>query len=332
MFYFLGISLLFAFLLAVNILISLLATVLWRILDNPTKNWSSHSRTHLIFSLRIFPLLVTLIFTFAFLIPSYFLFEPHFPDETVTPKLAIPALISIIGILVAIFRVFGTWWRTRRLIKNWLRCSEPIEIENLLLPVYRIRHKFPVIAVVGVFKPKMFIAEQVFESLDEKELSAAIRHECGHLATHDNFKRMLLRICRDLLVFPFGKKLERAWADNAESAADEFAAQTNKVTALNLAAALIKIVRIVPPNATPTMPVAGYLIEAQSLDVTWRIKRLLKMSENTNPNNLQTSTNSKFTYAAIFGLTAILTLLLATNYNFLQSVHGLLEKVVEVLQ
>ncbi len=331
MYYFLGISLLFAFLLAVNLLISPLATVLWQILDKPTQNWSARNRTQIIFSLRTFPLLFALIFTFAFLIPSYFLFEPHFPDETVSPKLAIPALISLIGILAAIFRVFGTWWRTRRLIKSWLKCSEPIQIEQLSLPVYRIRHQFPLIAVVGVFRPKLFIAEQVFESLDENELSAAIRHECGHLATHDNLKRILLRICRDLLVFPMGKKLERAWAENSESAADEFAAQTNKITAINLAAALIKIVKIVPPNTTPTMPVAGYLIESQNLDVTWRIRRLLKMSENT-ANIAQTSTNFKFIYAAIFGLIAILTLFSATNYNVLQAVHGLLEKVVGFLQ
>jgi Zn-dependent protease with chaperone function len=331
MFYFLGLSLLFALLLAVNILISSTASVLWRVFDARTQNWSARSRTQLIFSLRIFPLLFALIFTFAFLIPSYFLFEPHLPDETVSLKLAIPALISLIGISVAIFRVFGTWWRTHRLIKSWLRCSELIQIENLSLPIYRIKHQFPVIAVVGVFKPKLFIAEQVFESLDENELSAAIRHECGHLATHDNLKRMLLRICRDLLVFPLGKKLERAWAENSESAADEFAAQTNKTTAINLAAALIKIVKIVPPNTTPTMPVAGYLIESQNLDVTWRIRRLLKMSENT-ASNTQTSTNSNLIYTAIFGFIAILTLFSATNYNVLQAVHGLLEKVVGVLQ
>ncbi len=254
--------------------------------------------------------------------------ENHTSDEIVTLKLAIPALVSLIGICVAMFRIFGTWWRTRQLIKSWLRSSVPILLENLTLPVYKIKHKFPVIAVVGVFQPKMFIAEQVFDSLNADELSAAIKHECGHLATHDNFKRIVLRICRDLLVFPLGKKLERAWAENSESAADEFAAQTKTGTALNLAAALIKIVRIVPPNSTPTMPAGAFLVE--TADVARRVKRLLNMSENINET--KGALNFKLIYAALFCIFAILALAFGTNYNFLQSIHAISEKIVGILQ
>ena len=188
-----------------------------------------------------------------------------------------------------------------------------------------------VIAVVGVFQPKIFIAEQVFTSLNEDELSAAIKHECGHLATHDNFKRIILRVCRDLLVFPLGKKLERAWAENSESAADEFAAQTKSGTALNLAAALIKIVRIVPPNTTPTMPVAAYLIETNNLDVTWRVRRLLTMTD-ADAKEKQPSINLKLIYAGLFAVTLSVILCLATNNNFLQSIHAISEKVVGLLQ
>ena len=329
MFYFLGISLLLAFLLVLNILISLAASVVWRIFDKPAQKFSAQKRTQFIFLLRIFPLFLTIIFVLAFLIPAYLLFEANAENEAVTLKLAIPALISIFGITVAFYRVFGTWWKTRQLIKSWLKSSEPIFIENISLPVYRLRHPFPVIAVVGVFRPKLFIAEQIFSILAEAELAAAIKHETGHLVTRDNLKRVLLRVSRDLVVFPLGKKLERAWAENSESAADEFAAQSSKETALDLASALIKIAKIVPPKTAPTMPLGSFLIEVQEADITWRVRRLLEISKL---KNTELSFNFKTIYISCIIFISILTVVLATNYDFLFQIHNVLEKFVAILQ
>ena len=113
MYFFLGISLLFALLLALNFLVSAAATVLWRVIEKPAQNWSAQTRAQVIFSFRIFPLLAAIILVFAFILPSYILFEPHSSDEIVSAKLAILAAISLIGIAAAVYRVFGTWWRTR---------------------------------------------------------------------------------------------------------------------------------------------------------------------------------------------------------------------------
>jgi Zn-dependent protease with chaperone function len=332
MYFFLGISLLFALLLALNFLVSAAATVLWRVIESPAQNWSAQMRAQVIFAFRIFPLLAAIILVFAFLLPSYILFEPHSSDEIVSAKLAILAAISLIGIAAAFYRIFGTWWRTRRLVKNWMQRSEPIFIENLRVPVYRITHPFPVIAVVGTFRPKMFVAEQIFDSLDEKEFGAAIAHECGHLAAKDNFKRTLLRICRDLLVFPLGKTLDNAWAENAESAADEYAAQTGDTTALNLAAALIKIAKIVPQNSSPVMPLGAFLIENQSADVTWRVRRLIQLADNSNLPEPQSTNNLKIVFQTCFALVFAAIFLLATNYYFLSQVHTALEKFVAIVQ
>jgi Zn-dependent protease with chaperone function len=332
MYFFLGISLLFALLLALNFLVSAAATILWCVIEKPTQNWSAQMRAQVIFSFRIFPLLAAIILVFAFLLPSYIIFEPHSSDEIVSAKLAILAAISLIGIAAAFYRIFGTWWRTRRLVKSWMRRSEPIFIENLRVPVYRITHPFPVIAVVGTFRPKMFVAEQIFDSLDEKEFGAAIAHECGHLAAKDNFKRTLLRICRDLLVFPLGKTLDNAWAENAESAADEFAAQTGNTTALNLAAALVKIAKIVPQNSSPVMPLGAFLIEKQNADVTWRVRRLIQIADNSNISETQSTNNLKIIFQTCFALAFAAIFLLATNYYFLSQVHTALEKFVAIVQ
>ena len=332
MYYFLGISIFLASLLVLNIFVSLAASLVWNGSENHTRNWSPRRRKKAIFALRIFPLIAALVFVTAFLLPAYLLFEPHTPDEIVSPKLAIPALLSIVGIIFAMFRVFGTWRKTSHLIKTWISRSEKISFGDVKVPVYRLKHPFPVIAVVGTFRPKMFIAEQIFDTLSEEELAAAIRHETGHLAENDNLKRTLMRVCRDLLVFPMGRRLENSWAENAEIAADEYAAQTGgNPAALNLASALVKIARIVPPNTAPAMPLGAFLIEKNDADITFRVRHLLNIAGNIAALRTKTASFEMLNRFA-FAITSALILFLATNNYFLFKVHIVLEKVVAILQ
>lgn len=332
MYYFLGISFQLALLFVLNVLISIAAAAVWRVLDKRTQNLTARQRTQIIFALRAFPLLLAMVLVFAFAVPSFLLFEPDAPKEKVTFKMAIPALLAVVGIAVAIFRVFGTWRQTRRLTKEWLRHSEPMTIENFPVPVFRLRHHFPVISVVGIFRPQLFIAEQVFENLSEEELAAAIEHESGHLAARDNFKRVFLRLCRDLLVFPLGKNLERAWTENSESAADEYAAQMHDKTALNLAAAIVKVAKIVPLNSSPTLPSGAFFIEKNAVNLSERVRRLLYLGENANTlkGHFFLSHKLFFQFSAVGSLFAII--FLATNRNFLLQIHTFLEKIVGVLQ
>lgn len=332
MYYFLGISLFLASLLVLNFFISLASSLIWNRAENFLQNWSPQKRKQVIFVIRVFPFLAALVFVLAFLLPAYLLFEPHSPDETVSAKIAVPALLSLFGIGFALFRVFGTWRRTRLLLGDWLEHSEKMEVKDVSVPVYRLEHPFPVLAVVGTFRPKMFIAKQIFDTLSDEEFAAAIRHEVGHLAEHDNLKRTLMRVCRDLLVFPMGKKLERAWAENAEIAADEYAAKAGgNPVAINLASALVKIARIVPPDTAPAMPLGAFFIEKNEADITLRVRRLLQIAGNVAA--LRTKSNEikifhRFVLAA--GCGAIL--FLATNSYFLFKVYTVLEKIVGILQ
>src|SRR6185295_18024879 len=114
---------------------------------------------------------------------------------------------------------------TSRLTADWLRKAVPIKIEGVAITTYRIDHAFPVIAIVGVLRPRLFVASQVLSLLTPDELAAAVAHENGHLAARDNLKRGLMRACRAaLLIIPTGRFLDRAWSEAAEEAADENAA------------------------------------------------------------------------------------------------------------
>lgn len=332
MYFLLGICLAFALLLWFNVAASLTASVFWRVVEKPAQRLSAQSRSQFIFALRIVPLLTTLLFILAFFIPSYFLFEPGESDETISYKLAFAAFFSLIGILLASSRVFATYWRTHRMVEEWMRRGERISIEGVSFPVYRFAHPFPVIAVVGIFRPRMFVAEQIFGLLEAEELAAAVVHEFGHLAARDNFKRTFLRVCRDLVIFPIGKSLEKVWAETAEAAADEYAISTGgKRAAVNLAAALVKIARNIPVNTRPAMPLGSFLIDEQTADVSWRVRRLLSLTDAENDFRRQKTNFNIFLWSG-FAVTLLPVLWLATNYDFLAAVHDAMEKMVSILQ
>ncbi len=103
-----------------------------------------------------------------------------------------------------------------------------------------------------------------------------VAHEYGHLRSRDNLKRIILRICRDLVVLPIGAGLDRRWADSAEQAADEYAANSRRTAALSLASALIKLARITRRQTSLAMFHASFLIHGQG-DVTARVRRLRQL-------------------------------------------------------
>lgn len=333
MYYLLGISLFFALFFVLNLLASALAATAWRVFSPKINHLSAQKSARTSFALRILPPIFAFVFVAAFLLPAYLLFEPYSTNEIVTIKLALPALISAVGVGVALFRVFGAWWTTRRLIADWLELSEPVSVENIAMPIYCLRHPFPVIAVVGAFRPRLFVARQIFDSLSDEEFQAAIAHEYGHLVARDNFKRVLLRVCRDLLLVSCGRRLDRAWTETSEASADEYAANSggNK-TALSLASALVKVAQIVPPGASPAMPAGAFLMEAQTIDITYRVRRLLQFTSRKDTRGGQTWLGFGLSFWLSLGGCSAVILALATNRRFLQNIHFGYEYIVNILQ
>lgn len=277
----LGISVAFAFLLAVHLPAAVLASAIWTVISGRVRDLAPRTQARIIFGLRITPVVAALLVVLAFVVPAYLIHEPYQSGEGLSLRLAIVAAISFAGVAIAVVRLLRTWVVTRRLTSNWLSGADRIDVREVSVPVYRVEHAFPVIAVVGIFRPRIFVAAKVLDSLDATEFQAAIAHECGHLQAQDNLKRTMLRVCRDLLVVPVGKGLDRAWIENAEDLADEYASRSGRSAALDLAAALVKIARIVPANAGPTMPAGAFFVEERISDVTSRVRRLIDLREHS---------------------------------------------------
>src|SRR5436190_8483888 len=231
----LGISVILAALMLLNAGASLVTALLWRMLAPLVAPWSARTRSDLLFTMRLAAPAFATVAVLLFVIPSYLDYEPRATTEVVSKKLGALALLSLASIAFAVWRTIRSARATTALRKQWLSKAEQICMPGIDVPAFRIPHHFPIIAIVGTFRPKLFIADNVLSSLSKDEMAAAIAHECGHLAARDNLKRTLLRLCRDsLLLVPFGRTVERLWAENAESAADEFAARQSAATALNL--------------------------------------------------------------------------------------------------
>lgn len=329
MYFLLGISLTLAFLLIVNMGAAVLASAFWRLFSSLIKDVSANTRAHIIFGLRVGPLAAALVFVFAFVVPAYLLHEPENSGEVVSGKLALMALASFVAFILAALRVLRTWHVTRQVASSWQEGAVRIEIDGIGVPVFRIVHPFPVMAVIGIFRPRLFIATQVLGLLDPNELKAAIAHEKAHLSSHDNLKRTILQICRDLVIVPFGKNLDRAWAENVESAADECAANSKPHAALDLASALVKLARIAPQGSTRLTFSGAYLFDAHCVDVTERVRRLVKFAEEKQKPVRKRYISPSWLWPA--ALTGLLALLLA-DPRLLLTTHEAIEHFVWMIQ
>ena len=105
----LGISLGLAALLTVNAVASFAGAGVWRVIRSPLQRCSARTRAEFLFAFRVAPLLLSTMFVAGFLIPAYLLHEPYGTNEVVSGKLATLAVISAIGVLLAVSRGVRSW-------------------------------------------------------------------------------------------------------------------------------------------------------------------------------------------------------------------------------
>ena len=154
----LGTSLALATLLTINAVASLAAVGLWRLIERPMRSCSARTRAEVLFAMRVGPSALAVISVAGFLAPSYLVYEPYSTNESVSKKLGALAIVSAIGVALALWRGVRSWRATRSLLRKWLDAATPIHLSEIDVPTFRIPHSFPIIAVVGMFRPRLFIA------------------------------------------------------------------------------------------------------------------------------------------------------------------------------
>lgn len=331
----LGISIVLAALLTINALATLAAAGVGRLLKRSLRNCTARTRAEILFTLRIGPPAIAVVAIGAFLIPSYLIYEPYATKEPITIKLAALAIASGIGVTFAFWRGLRSWLATRSLLKRWMAIASPVEVTAIDTPTFSLPHAFPIIAVVGCLRPRLFIAEQVLRSLTEEELVAAMAHERGHLAAADNFKRSMIRASRAaLLIIPCGRSLDRAWAEASEAAADEHAAKESTSVALNLASALVTIARMIPAGHNQRLPtsVSTFLSgDEEPQGVKGRVRRLLELAASDSRSAASHAPIVRLVPWLVLSFIVVASITIESRPEVLALVHHAIEHFVAAL-
>jgi len=243
--------------------LSLLVAAGWGVLRSHRLNISAATA----YLCRIFPLIGALAVVVLFAVPSFLWFEPRWDNEhmgtAILALAATGALILVLGVMNAVL----AWLRTAQRVSSWVAESHTLE-STAVVPAFQTPGPVPLVAVAGVYRPKLLVSGSARELLDRGELEAAIRHELAHIRHRDNLKKLMLRAC----AFPFMGALERTWIEAAEIKADDDAARDER-SALDLASALLKVSRLSAGHPSPEL--ATELICGAASAVTIRVERLL---------------------------------------------------------
>jgi beta-lactamase regulating signal transducer with metallopeptidase domain len=242
-------------------LFSVLVVIVWRPLK--VLHVAQQSVAALLFELRILPLLASTVITLVLVVPSFQRLEPRSHNHGYLG--AMPLALGVCALLLiayGCFRAVRAQIRSTRVVTRWLEGSRPLKTEAYSTFIFQSRTEAPPLTLVGVRKPRVLVSESAVALLSRDELNIALRHELQHMKARDNLKKLIFRLCP----FPGMARLERAWLQAAELAADD-AAVSSQAEALDLAAALVKLSRLVPVEAAPICAV-GFVAGSLSRRVT----------------------------------------------------------------
>ena len=266
-----GVTLALTWFLATNVAASaVVALVTNRTNGVQYARWSAP----LLLLLRLLPSTASVLFVVLVFVPSYWKFEPREFTEGFDLTLMLAAAAAGALLVNAFVRGAVAWWHAIRRARAWTQTAEPLALDGIGIPAFRVEAEQPVMALVGIVRSRLLVTRGLIDALTPEELAASISHEVGHHRAWDNLKRLAMRGTPDLLGWtPAARRLERAWAAAAEHAADAGAsASADRAARLALASALVKIARLIPTLTPCTEPISTLVGGGE---ITSRVLRLI---------------------------------------------------------
>jgi beta-lactamase regulating signal transducer with metallopeptidase domain len=263
-----GITLAFVWYAGINIAACVAITIAMRALDRGRVGAPAFWLTA-----RLFPTVTAAAFVLLLFGPSYWKYEPRESVEGFDLALTMAAAVGVAAIVAGLARGAAAWRSAVRRSRDWMRHARPIAFANTSLPAYVIDAHEPMLALVGVLRPRILVTRGLVEALTGPELAASVAHELGHQRALDNLKRLAMRSAPDLLDWlGIGREIERRWAVAAERAADRDATGADAVERCRLASALVKVARLMPICVPANEPICTLVAGG---DITLRVQTLL---------------------------------------------------------
>ena len=256
-----------------DLVVSGFVAIVWRTRAVAPSDVPPAARARRVMLLRLTPLVASASITLAIVAPAFALFEPVHDHEPYGPMLALLASLAFAHLTgAAVWAAFSVYL-TRRIEQDWLHSSAPLDAGSGLR-AFAIDAASPLVALVGVFTPTLVAARSVLAACSAEEIAAIIAHERGHLVSRDNCKRWLMSSLPDSLRWTrIHDEMLEAWHHAAEDAADDAATGGDEVARADLAALLLKVVRLTP-NPRWRGAVVSPFVERGGLER--RVRRLIK--------------------------------------------------------
>jgi hypothetical protein len=286
----------------------------WRHRAQPA---APQDRASFLLRIRLLPLVASLLWS-ALAMVSFFLFESRRSDERTGIVLELLAIVGGALLLSAAARLAVTLVRRRRGGRGGFGAAEPIALPGVSIPAVAVDSVFPIVAVVGILRPRLVVARNVLDACTAEELAAILAHECRHVTRGDNLRRTLLIALPDPLGwFSVGRDIDAAWHDAAEEVADEAPGQERgEAGRVALASALIRVAQMVPAGQPVAEIPASALYRGEPLEQ--RVRRLL------DPIPPRPRAPRHYQWIALAGVIALCVVLLGP-------IHELLEVAVTFL-
>ncbi len=176
-------------------------------------------------------------------------FEPRTGLERTGFLLLWLAAMAVAVLFTAVVKTAAAHVATRRALRGWMTAEASTVLPGVPIPVSVVMSQFPIVAIVGILRPRMIVARSVLDACSPDEWRAIVAHELWHLRRRDNARRAMLAAVPDVLTWlPFSPRAGRQWYEAADHAADGAAARSLPAGRLHLASALLRVARLVPPN------------------------------------------------------------------------------------
>ena len=230
------------------------------------------------FSLRLLPAAASIGLVAAVFLPSYWTYEPRAYAEGFDVTLVAAALVAFVVGVSAIARGVAAWARAAKRARAWVQIAHPLTLAGTTMRAFEIDADAPIVALVGVLRPRLFLTRRVVRALTGEELAASVAHELGHWRALDNLKRLAMRAAPDFLAMTsVASDLERRWASASEQVADRDACERVSVADRGrarcaLASAIVKVARMTPQAARTAEPISTLVGGG---DIASRVRSLL---------------------------------------------------------
>jgi Zn-dependent protease with chaperone function len=263
----------FASFFVLNVATGLLVRICCKSAIRFAESRTPRAAARLLLALRLLPLALAGLFVAALCVPSYLWLEPAATAERVGVICVILGFLGAATCLISIARTAYSLFASLRHNRLCRLAGQEAHLPGESSPVVLVENEAPLLAMSGMFRPRLLISRGVLHALSAEELDAALRHEHAHRTSRDNAKRLLLLLAPD--IFPFVRPLralERTWSKFAEWAADDQAIAGDSNRAASLAAALVQVARM---GSGPRLPFLSTSLLACDRDLSARVDRLL---------------------------------------------------------